>query len=164
MPAKLSLRLRPITPEDEPFLLRLFASTRADELALTNWSEEQKVAFCRMQFTAQSAHYQKHYGDASFDIIERSGVAAGRLLVWRSGKEMLIVDIALLPEHRGAGLGTNLLRELQEEAKEAGKPLTIHVEKYNPALRLYERLGFQRIEEQPVYLLMEWRPPFPLSS
>ena len=156
MPANLSLRLRPITPEDEPFLLRLFASTRADELALTNWSEEQKAAFCRMQFNAQSAHYQKHYGDASFDIIERDGVAAGRLLVWRSGKEILIVDIALLPEHRGSGIGTKLLRELQEEARAAGKPLTIHVEKYNPALRLYERLGFQRIEEQQVYLLMRW--------
>jgi ribosomal protein S18 acetylase RimI-like enzyme len=150
------ISLRPITPEDEPFLARLFASTRADELELTNWGEEQKAAFCRMQFTAQSAHYQKHYSDASFDIIERGGVAAGRLLVWRSGKEILIVDIALLPEHRGAGIGTKLLKELQEEAKAAGKPLTIHVEKYNPALRLYGRLGFQRIEEQPVYLLMEW--------
>jgi GNAT superfamily N-acetyltransferase len=157
MPANLSLRLRPITPEDDSFLRRLFASTRADELAITGWSDEQKEAFCRMQFDAQSAHYRQHYADASFDIIERDGVAAGRLLVWRSATEILIVDIALLPEHRGAGTGTKLLRELQDEARSAGKPLTIHVERFNPALRLYERLGFKTVEEQQVYLLMEWR-------
>ena len=150
------IALRPITPEDDSFLARLFASTRADELAITGWSDEQKAAFCRMQFDAQSAHYRKHYADASFDIIERDSVAAGRLLVWRSGKEILIVDIALLPEHRGAGIGTKFLRELQGEAKAAGKPLTIHVERYNPARRLYERLGFKMVEEQEVYLLMEW--------
>jgi ribosomal protein S18 acetylase RimI-like enzyme len=156
MPAKLSVRLRPITPEDDSFLRRLFASTRADELAITGWSEEQKAAFCRMQFDAQSTHYHKHYPKASFQIIERGGVAAGRLLVHRSEKEILIVDISLLPEHRGAGLGSKLLRELQEEARSAGKPLTIHVERFNPALRLYERLGFKKVEEQEVYLLMEW--------
>ncbi len=151
-----TLSLRPITPEDDPFLCRLFASTRAEELAITGWSEEQKDAFCRMQFDAQSAHYRTHYADTSFDIIERDGVAAGRLLVWRSGKEILIVDISLQPEHRGAGIGTKFLRELQDEARAAGKSLTIHVERYNPALRLYERLGFKTVEEQEVYLLMEW--------
>ena len=160
------IALRPITPEDDSFLARLFASTRAEELAITGWSDEQKAAFCRMQFDAQSTHYRKHYADASFDIIERDGVAAGRLLVWRSGKEILIVDIALLPEHRGAGIGTKFLRELQGEAKAVGKPLTIHVERYNPARRLYERLGFKVVEEQEVYLLMRWEGDIPpkLSS
>jgi ribosomal protein S18 acetylase RimI-like enzyme len=151
-----SISLRPITPEDDSFLARLFASTRAEELAITGWSEEKKATFCRMQFDAQSADYRKNYADASFDIIERDGVAAGRLLVWRSGKEILIVDISFQPEHRGAGIGTKLLRELQDEARAAGKSLTIHVERYNPALRLYKRLGFKIVEEQEVYLLMEW--------
>jgi ribosomal protein S18 acetylase RimI-like enzyme len=149
--------LRPITPEDDSFLRRLFASTRAEELAITGWNDEQKAAFCRMQFDAQSAHYQKHYADASLDVIERDGAAAGRLLVWRSEKEILIVDIALLPEHRGAGIGSKLLRELQDEAKAASKSLTIHVERFNPALRLYQRLGFEQIEDKGVYLLMRWR-------
>jgi ribosomal protein S18 acetylase RimI-like enzyme len=149
--------LRPITPEDDSFLASLYASTRADELAITGWSEEQKAMFCRMQFAAQSADYQRNYPDASFQIIERSGVAAGRLLVLRSNEAIHVIDIALLPEHRGAGIGTKLLKELQQEAKAAGKPLTIHVERFNPALRLYERLGFKQVEEKEVYLLMEWR-------
>ena len=151
-----SIALRPITPEDDSFLARLYASTREQELAQTNWSEEQKAMFCRMQFNAQTADYQRNYPDASFQIIERDGVAAGRLLVLRSDeKKIHVIDIALLPEHRGAGIGTKFLRELQEEARAAGKKLSIHVELFNPARRLYERLGFQQVEEKGMYLLME---------
>jgi ribosomal protein S18 acetylase RimI-like enzyme len=150
------ISLRPITPADEPFLARLYASTREQELAQTNWSDEQKAMFCRMQFNAQTTDYQRNYPDASFQIIERGGVAAGRLLVLRTDEKIHVIDIALLPEHRGAGIGTKFLRELQAEAKAAGKPLSIHVEQFNPARRLYDRLGFQQIEEKGVYLLLEW--------
>lgn len=151
------ISLRPITPGDESFLASLYASTRTKELAQTNWSEEQKAMFCRMQFNAQTTDYQRNYPDASFDIIERNGVAAGRLLVLRTDEKIHVIDIALLPEHRGAGIGTKFLKELQDEAKAAGKPLSIHVEQFNPARRLYERLGFQQVEEKGVYLLMEWK-------
>jgi GNAT superfamily N-acetyltransferase len=151
-----SLSLRPITPEDESFLAALYASTRTEELAQTNWSEEQKAMFCRMQFNAQTTDYQRNYPDASFDVIERDGVAAGRLLVLRSEEKIHVIDIALMPEHRGAGIGTKFLRELQDEAKAAGKPLSIHVEQFNPARRLYDRLGFQQVEEKGVYLLLHW--------
>lgn len=151
-----SISLRPITPEDESFLASLYASTRADELAQTNWSDEQKAMFCRMQFNAQTADYQKNYPDASFQIIERDGVAAGRLLVLRSDEKIHVIDIALLPAHRGAGIGTKFLRELQEEARAAGKKVSIYVERFNPARRLYDRLGFQQVEEKGVYLLLHW--------
>lgn len=150
------ISLRPITPEDESFLAALYASTREQELAQTNWSDDQKAMFCRMQFNAQTKDYQRNYPDASFDIIERDSVAAGRLLVLRSDEKIHVIDIALLPEHRGAGIGTKFLKELQAEAKAAGKPLSIHVEQFNPARRLYERLGFKQIEEKGVYLLLHW--------
>jgi GNAT superfamily N-acetyltransferase len=151
-----SIHLRPITAQDEAFLARLYASTREQELAQTNWSDEQKAMFCRLQFNAQTTDYQRNYPDASCQIIERDGVAAGRLLVLRSAEAVHVIDIALLPEHRGAGIGTKFLGELQEEAKAAGKKLSIHVEIFNPARRLYERLGFKQVEEKGVYLLMEW--------
>ena len=150
------ISLRPITPADEPFLARLYASTREQELAQTNWSDEQKAMFCRMQFNAQTTDYQRNYPDASFQIIERNGVAAGRLLVLRTDEKFHVIDIALMPEHRGAGIGTKFLKELQAEAKAAGKPLSIHVEQFNPARRLYERLGFKQVEEKGVYLLLHW--------
>ncbi len=151
------IRLRPANAEDEAFLVDLYASTREDELALTGWSEEQKMQFCRHQFEAQATHYQKHYPTAEYSVIERDGVAIGRLYVDRWMKELRIMDIALLPRHRAMGIGTLLLRGLQEEARTAGKTLSIHVEKFNPALLLYERLGFEQIKEHGIYLLMEWR-------
>lgn len=141
------------------FLLRLYATTRADEMAMvTDWSDEQKDWFIRMQFQAQHAWYQEHYGDAQFDLILIDGVPAGRLYVHRRAAEIRLVDISLIPELRGKATGSALLCELMAEAEAAGKPLTIHVEKYNPAMRLYLRLGFKPIEDRGPYDLMEWRP------
>jgi GNAT superfamily N-acetyltransferase len=151
-----SLALRTITPEDDSFLAGVYASTRAEELAVTGWSDEEKAIFCRRQFDAQTAHYRENYPGALLQVIEREEVSIGRLYVARWEREIRIMDIALLPEHRGAGIGTQLLRELQDEARSAGKALSIHVERFNPALRLYERLGFRQVEDKGVYLLMQW--------
>ena len=151
--------LRPITPGDDSFLAGLYASTRAEELFVTTWSDEEKAVFCRRQFDAQSAHYRENYPGASLQVIEWDGAPVGRLYVARWDREIRIMDIALLPEHRGSGIATKLLRELQEEARSAGKSLTIHVERFNPALRLYERLGFQTAEDKGVYLLLQWSSP-----
>jgi ribosomal protein S18 acetylase RimI-like enzyme len=150
------ISLRPIKPEDDSFLTGVYASTRMEELAVTGWSDEEKTLFCRRQFDAQTAHYRENYPGALLQVIEREGVSIGRLYVAHWEREIRIMDIALLPEHRGSGIGTELLRELQEEARAAGKSLTIHVERFNPALRLYERLGFRQIEDKGVYLLLQW--------
>jgi ribosomal protein S18 acetylase RimI-like enzyme len=150
------IALRAITPEDDSFLARVYASSRAEELAITGWSEGQKADFCRGQFDAQSAYYAATYPEASFQIIERDGWPIGRLYVARWEKEIRIVDITLLSEARRSGIGTNLLGQLQQEARAAGKTLTIHVERFNRALALYQRLGFKQIEDKGVYLLMKW--------
>lgn len=159
------LFLRPITEADDDFLFRLYASTREDELAATDWSDEQKAEFLRMQFDAQHRHYQEHYDGARFDVVLEDGEPVGRLYVDRSPErfpdEIRLVDIAFLPEHRGRGLGSQLLGELIEEARGAAKRLTIHVEIYNPAMRLYERLGFRPISQYGMYHLMEWRAGSP---
>jgi ribosomal protein S18 acetylase RimI-like enzyme len=152
-----SPRLRPALPGDEPFLRAVYGSTRAEELARVPWSDEQKRAFIGMQFAAQDADYRRNYPDAQYSIVEVKGVGAGRLYVDRAKSEIRILDIALLPEHRGRGVGTKLLRGLQDEARSAGKPLTIHVERFNPALRLYHRLGFRQIADRGVYLFLEWK-------
>jgi ribosomal protein S18 acetylase RimI-like enzyme len=152
-----SVALRPSRPEDRELLLRVYASTRTQELAQVPWTEEQKHAFLAMQFDAQDKYYRENYTTAEFLVIEDEGRAAGRLYVDRWTDEIRLMDIALLPEHRGKGLGTQLLRDLQVEAKAAGKPLRIHVERMNPALGLYQRLGFRQVEDRGVYWLMEWR-------
>jgi GNAT superfamily N-acetyltransferase len=150
--------LRPARPEDREHLLAVYASTRAEELAPVPWTEEQKSAFVKMQFDAQDAHYREHYQGATYEVIEVDGVPAGRLYLHRKPKEIRLVDIALLAPFRGKGIGTRLLAELIAEAKKRGVPLTIHVELFNPARRLYERLGFTPVEEHGVHLLMERLP------
>jgi ribosomal protein S18 acetylase RimI-like enzyme len=150
---------RPIAPDDMDLLLRVYRSTREEELAMVvDWTDEQKDAFVRSQFEAQHAWYRDHYGGAQFDVILVDGVPAGRLYVHRRDREIRLVDITLLPEFRAGGVGTSLLRDLLAEGETAGKPVTIHVEVFNPAMRLYERLGFSPIEERGPYRLMEWKP------
>jgi ribosomal protein S18 acetylase RimI-like enzyme len=122
------------------------------------WDDAQKDAFLRSQFEAQDAWWHEHYAGASFDVVLVDGEPAGRLYVHRGDREIRIVDVALLPEHRGNGVGTSLLRDLLAEADAAGKSVTIHVERMNPALRLYERLGFSVAEDKGVYLFLERRP------
>ncbi len=150
--------LRPIEPEDRELLLRIYASTRAEELAAVPWSEQQRQDFLRFQFDAQHKYYMKHFPRAAFDLILLRGEPVGRLYVDRRDDEIRLIDIALLPEHRGRGLGGAILRDVLAEGAESGRLVRIHVEYNNPAMRLYRRLGFERIEEQGVYHLMEWTP------
>jgi GNAT superfamily N-acetyltransferase len=122
---------------------------------VVRWDDARKEAFLRMQFDVQDRSYREQNPDGSFDVIAVDGVPAGRLYVSRRASEIRIVDIALLPEHRGAGIGTGLLRELIAEGERSGKPVTIHVERGNRARTLYERLGFAEVAENGVYVLME---------
>jgi GNAT superfamily N-acetyltransferase len=158
MPAILprSVTLRPISEADLPFLFRLYASTRVEELAQVPWSDEQKAAFLRQQFEAQHSWWQQHYTGARFDLVLVDGVPAGRLYVDVWAREIRVVDIALVPEFRNGGIGTLLLKRVFAEGDAAGKPVSIHVEVFNPARRLYERLGFvEKGKHGDVYVLME---------
>ena len=153
------VELRPATAEDEAFLLAVYAGTRREELALTGWDAAATDAFLRMQSAAQDSHYRQHFPDAAFDVVMVDGVAAGRLYVDRRDTEIRIIDIALLPEHRGRGIGTALLTPILDEAETAGRTVVINVERENPARRLYERLGFVRVAEHGLHLLLERQGP-----
>jgi ribosomal protein S18 acetylase RimI-like enzyme len=152
----MTISLRPITSADEGFLYRVYASTREDELAQTGWAAAQKEAFLTMQFNAQHKYYTEQYRKASFDIILLDGEPVGRLYLDRRKSEIRIVDIALLPAYRNRGIGSALLHEILAEGARTGRRVSIHVERFNPALRLYTRLGFQHIGDNGVYYLMEW--------
>jgi ribosomal protein S18 acetylase RimI-like enzyme len=122
------------------------------------WDDAQKEAFLRQQFDAQDAWWQENYVGATFDVILVDGEPAGRLYVHRGPSEIRIVDIALVPEQRGNGVGTRLLEELLAQGDADAKSVTIHVERMNPALRLYDRLGFSVAEDKGVYLFLERSP------
>jgi ribosomal protein S18 acetylase RimI-like enzyme len=149
---------RPATEADLPFFARVYAGTRAEELAVVPFSDDERAAFLAQQFAAQTAHYATYYADAAFDVIVIDGEDAGRLIVHRGADDLRIVDIALLPAFRATGAGTALLRELLDEAAAGGVKASIHVERENPARSLYERLGFERVSDHGIYLKMERSP------
>jgi ribosomal protein S18 acetylase RimI-like enzyme len=152
-------RLRPETEADVEFLAALYASTREEEMALvTDWTDEAKMAFLRSQFDAQTEHYKKHYSAAEYWVIERDGAPVGRLYLHYQPKDLRIVDIALMPEWRRHGVGRRILTQLLADAQAAGRNVSLHVEKFNPALKLYYDLGFKEIGEYGYYYLLEWQP------
>lgn len=153
-----SVHLRPATDEDREFLVGLYGSVRAEELAMVTWEQGQREAFVRMQFNAQDAEYHRMNPNGTFDVIELQGRPVGRLYVDRRPTEIRIVDISLLPDARGAGIGSGLIAELMDEAATSGRRLTIHVEVGNRAGNLYGRLGFLEAARQGPYRRMEWTP------
>lgn len=152
------ITLQPITPEDMPFLRELYAQTRADELAPVAWTDEFKHAFIEQQFNAQHAFYHDAFAGADFLLVQRDGVAIGRIYIYRSPVEILVLDIALIPELRNHGLGSALLGEVIAEAQRDGGRVALHVEASNPARRLYDRLGFVLVEPGEVYDLLHLQP------
>ena len=148
------VRLRPVAPEDMGFLLQVYASTRAEEMSLVDWDARQKNDFLRMQFEAQHKYYTDNYTGASFDVVLCEHEPCGRFYTVRWESEIRIMDIAVLPGFRNRGVGTRLLHDIIAEGEKLGLPVSIHVERFNPALRLYSRLGFECIEDKDVYLLL----------
>jgi ribosomal protein S18 acetylase RimI-like enzyme len=154
-----SITFRPVRDEDRAFMAALYASTRTEEMQYVPWEPEQKAQFLAMQFEAQTHHYAREYDPSGFFIIEQAGQPIGRLYRERQEEEIHLIDIALIPEVRGGGLGSVLLQEILDEAAAEGIAVTIYVEHFNPAKRLYQRLGFKEIGENGVYHLMRWEAP-----
>lgn len=151
-----NITFRPVTSGDNDFLREVYGSTRADEMALVPWTDEQREAFIQHQFTAQQEHYAQNYPSANHDIVLFNGRQVGRLYVARLEREIRIIDVTLLPAERNAGIGSYLIRQLLDEAGRTKRSVRIWVEDFNPSLQLFERFGFSRSEQQGVHVLMEW--------
>src|SRR5437899_9688391 len=142
----MAITLRNASDNDAAFLLEVYGSTRADELALVPWSNEQKEAFLRFQFDAQHASYHERFPEASYNIILQDHEPIGRLYVLREDEAIRILDVTVLPRFRNAGVGTSLIRELLIEGAQTRRPVSIWIEHFNPSLHLFERLGFSIVQ------------------
>ncbi len=157
-----TLQLRPVTPGDDSFLLSVYASTRAQELAQVHWEPGKQEAFVNWQFEMQRREYDARFPDAAYHVIEIDGQPAGRIWIGQRDDEIRLLDIALLPEFQNRGAGTILLTDLINEARSAGKRLRHMVFVLNDnADRFYERLGFVMIEDLGGYKHMEWKSESP---
>lgn len=155
----IDITLRAITDDDHDFLCALYGSTREDELAAVPWTREQKDVFIKMQFHAQHIYYTNpdNYPNTSLDVILLNGQPVGRLYINRWPDDIRVMDIALLPEYRKRGIGTALIQQILDEAREKNARVSLYVESFNPAYRLYERFGFHPNGTNGVYTFMEWR-------
>ncbi len=147
--------LRRSAEQDREFLYLVYASTRAEEMALTGWSESEKDSFLQLQFQYQDSYYRQNYPGASYDIILTGDVPIGRLYVDRKPEKMNIIDIALLPQYRRQGIGGRIFRDLLYEADQKGQLVCLHVEMNNPVRSFYNSLGFVEINSYGIYYYME---------
>lgn len=152
------LAYRPLDEADLPFVAALYASTRTEELAPTGWPEEVKRAFLWQQHQAQHHHYQAHYPRAEWLIVEQNGAAIGRVYLQEGETDIRLIDIALVPAHRRAGIGGAMIGDLLEWAGSLGKSISLHVEPNNPVRPLYLRLGFVSLGLNGAYEAMVWEP------
>jgi ribosomal protein S18 acetylase RimI-like enzyme len=152
-----AVTLRTVLEGDEPFLLEVYKSTRPEIIAL-GWPLAQQEAFFRMQFDGQQRSYEMQYPEAAHQVIIFKDEKVGRLITFRTEREIRLADVALLPPYRNQGVGAFLVRELCMEAAQRNVPVRLQVSKFNPAIRLYERLGFKRLGESDTHFQMEWRP------
>lgn len=161
-----SLHLRPIAQSDEEVLCRIYGSTRSEEMTrVVNWSPAQKQAFLQGQFRAQHQYYMEHYPGAWFWLLVLEGEIIGRLYLQAQHTDgsVRIIDITLLPQWRNQGMGQQLLRDIMGFAAQLARPITIHVESFNPAKRLYQRMGFKLVSvTNGVYHLLKWKHPAPV--
>jgi RimJ/RimL family protein N-acetyltransferase len=153
----MAITLRDVLEADEAFLREVYAGSRAEEMALVPWSDEQREAFLRMQFDAQHSYYHAQFPTADYKVILENTEPIGRIYIHRT-EEIRVLDITILPAHRNRGLGSAIIRKLMVEGSLAGKAVSIWVEHFNPSRKLFDRLGFSQIQKDGYNLLMEWRP------
>lgn len=152
------IQLRPLEEKDAAFIEAVYRTAREAELNLTNWSEYQKNAFISMQSTAQHAEYKTKFPNVRFQVITFNKKNAGRFYTAENENEIRLLDITLLPEFRGKGIGKALLQQLIERSNKMQKKLSLHVEASNPILKLYQRLGFIYIKNNGRHYYMEREP------
>ena len=153
-----SISLRPATEADDPFLMNLYKTVRGPEFAQVPLLPEQLDSLLTSQYELRKAAYESTYPESLHSIVLSGEAPIGQFWVDRSGGQILVVDIALMPEHRSTGIGARLMQDLIAEAQKTAVPLVCSVATNNPgSLRFHQRLGFEITSQDPMYYQMEYR-------
>jgi GNAT superfamily N-acetyltransferase len=144
----MTLGLRQATERDVDFLWWLHGATmRTYVEAIWGWDE-----------AVQRELFQERFDPARLQIVERAGEAIGYISVERREHSIFLSAIEVEPDSQSQGIGTRLIRDLQDEAERQGIPVRLRVLQGNPARRLYERLGFAATGETETHIMMNWQP------
>jgi len=151
--------VRAMTKADEEFVMNLYVASRWHEVEpLVDWTLAQKIAFLENQHGLQHMSYLKAHPNGDFMILERENFAMARLYLDYKEDEIQLCDISVARVVQGQGLGSWLIRSVQEEGYRLNKRITLHVDNRNPAQRLYLDLGFAVVGRTDTHMRMEWQP------
>lgn len=156
--------LRPERADDEALLYRLFCSWALEDLERMPVDDATKEKLLRFQFAGQMATYRALFTAASFDIIERDGIAVGRLIVDPGCAEepACLVDFVLLPEVRNDRLGRAIISAVLAEQASLGRKVRVKILWHNePSQRMCAALGFVEIGREAPFIQLEWSAPRP---
>ena len=151
--------LRPVSASDAPLLDTLFRESLGPVgEALATLPDGGAVLIAQMR-EGQRRTWRDAFGEDGHALVLVDGVPVGRVWAERMGPdEVRLVDIVLLPSHRGAGIGTAVLQRIIADAESECRTVVLHVATQNPALRLYRRLGFVTISGDALNLRLERAP------
>jgi GNAT superfamily N-acetyltransferase len=153
------LFVRPALQQDEQFVYDVAYQVMHDHLHAHLWDPNIRHALLDLQVRSKNASYAAVHPGADYAIIMQDDQPVGRMIIDRSGEFYHLVDISIVPAHRGAGIGTRLVLALCMEAETIHKSVRLYVSITNPrAAELYKRLGFRVIEDQQTDILMERSP------
>jgi len=152
-----NIKLRAVQPEDEAFLISVYGSSREQELAMVPWTDEQRRAFVKFQYTAQLNFYQTEFPNSEHWVIVADGEPVGRLFLDRREAQIRILDITILTPHRGKGIGLPVIRYVMDEAAAGGKSVGINLDLFSTSQPTFERLGFKPTEKTDSHTLYVWQ-------
>jgi ribosomal protein S18 acetylase RimI-like enzyme len=141
-----SIELRQATPDDYDFVFSVHCAAMRTSVEQTyGWDEDWQIRY-----------FREHFDPAERQIIRYCGTDVGYISIEEQKTHFFLNSIAILPAYQGRGIGTTLIRRLQQRARKEGVPVTLQVFKVNPARALYERLGFKVTGETDTHCRMKW--------
>lgn len=144
---------------DGAFLFKVYASTRAEEMAHVGWGPLQRDIFLTSQYQARQQDYRRRFPGAETAVVLAGGVPVGVWMINRERDALRLVDVALLPDHRSKGIGRRLAHDLMGEAARLQKPIRAHALRQSRALQFWQKLGFKTVSGgDDLYCAIEWRP------
>ena len=158
------LTLRPSRADDQEFLYRLFCSVHSEKLNLALLSVEERNRLIGLMYQGFAGHYSTIGPAADDRIVLLNNECIGRMILLQTREEIRLADLAILPQYRQRGIGTALIGQLQTESLMSNRPVRLHVARFDRASRLYQRLGFYKIDVEGPYLHLEWTKRFDSSQ
>jgi ribosomal protein S18 acetylase RimI-like enzyme len=143
----MEVELKKAKNTDIPFLLLLRAVTMNDYLQASGLDTDEKSQLDRIQY---------HFDDANIVYYEDKRIGLFKFyfhdLTWH------VIQIQILPEYQGKGIGAKLLVNLKKLADKRKQRVILSVLKSNPAMSLYQKLGFIAVAESDTEFTMEYVP------